>query len=168
MATWAEFAAADSALASSIHTLICQYGPGLAYLATIRPDGGPRVHPVSPVLTTTGLYCFVLPSPKRADLDRDGRYALHSYPPEDSDDEAYVSGTATPVTDPAVHTLLVSLGRAAAGIDWKLYELTVDLAMHVHHDTPTTSTTTVWKAHPPHVPKARENGPCTKAVDWVQ
>ena len=101
MASWGEFAAQDSALASAIRTLICQYGPGLAYLATIRPDGGPRIHPVSPVITTTGLYCFVLPSPKRHDLDRDGRYSLHSYPPEESDDEAYLTGQATPITDPS-------------------------------------------------------------------
>ena len=73
-----------------------QYGPGLGYLATVRADGGPRVHPVSPVITDEGLFCFVVDSPKRRDLERDGRYALHSFPPEDSDDEAYVAGRAAP------------------------------------------------------------------------
>ncbi|MFB9408625.1 pyridoxamine 5'-phosphate oxidase [Dactylosporangium matsuzakiense] len=168
MATWGDFATADAALAAAIRTLLHQYGPGLAYLATIRPDGGPRLHPVSPVLTSTGLYCFVLPSPKRQDLDRDGRYALHSYPAEDNDDEAYLAGRALPVTDPSTLTHLTLLTRAAQGVDWKAYELTIDVAMHVHHDTPTTSTTTVWKPHARPAPRPRENGPCTKAVDSVQ
>ena len=96
MATWAEFSAAEPLLATAIRTLLCQYGPGMGYLATIRPDGGPRVHPVMPVITDEGLYCFILPSPKRHDLDRDGRYALHSFPAEDTSDEAYLSGRAAP------------------------------------------------------------------------
>ena len=84
----------------AIRALLHQYGPGLGYLATIRPDGGPRVHPVSPVVTDDGLFCFVVDSPKRRDLERDGRYALHAFPPEDTDDEAYLTGRALPVTDP--------------------------------------------------------------------
>ena len=70
MATWSEFAAARPALASAIRGLVHQYGPGLGYLATVRPDGGPRVHPISPVIIDDGLYCFVMDSPKRRDLDR--------------------------------------------------------------------------------------------------
>ena len=100
MASWSEFAADEPRLARAIHALLHQYGPGLGYLATVRADGGPRVHPVSPVITDEGLFCFVVDSPKRRDLERDGRYALHSFPPEDSDDEAYVAGRAEPVTDP--------------------------------------------------------------------
>jgi hypothetical protein len=99
MASWPEFAAAQPRLASAVRALVHQYGPGLGYLATVRADGGPRVHPVSPVITDEGLFCFVIDSPKRRDLERDGRYALHSYPPEDSDDEAYVCGRASRVTD---------------------------------------------------------------------
>ncbi|WP_238016009.1 pyridoxamine 5'-phosphate oxidase [Dactylosporangium sp. AC04546] len=168
MATWADFAAAEPLLATAIRTLVCQYGPGLGYLATVRPDGGPRIHPVSPVITSDGLFCFVLPSPKRHDLDRDGRYSLHSFPGTDSDDEAYLSGRATRVTSVAVIAGLARQMRAAPGVDWKLYELTVDVAMLVHHETSTTSTRTVWKARRDHIPRARHNGPCTAAVDSVQ
>src|SRR3954449_13600231 len=100
MASWPEFAAARPGLASAIRALVHQYGPGLGYLATVRSDGGPRVHPVSPVITHDALYCFIVDSPKRRDLERDGRYALHAYPAQDSDDEAYLSGRARPVTDP--------------------------------------------------------------------
>ena len=133
MASWSEFAAAEPALAAAIRALLQQYGPGMGYLATVRPDGGPRVHPVSPVITGAGLYCFVVDSPKRRDLDRDGRYALHSYPPEESDDEAYLTGRAIPVTEPAVTAYLAGALRASLQVDWRLYELTIETAMLRRH-----------------------------------
>ena len=129
MASWSDFAAARPPLAAAIRALVTQYGPGLGYLATVRADGGPRLHPVSPVITDDGLFCFVLDSPKRRDLERDGRYALHSYPPEDSDDEAYVSGRARRVTDQATVALLAGTMRAKPDLSWRLYEFTVDVAM---------------------------------------
>ncbi|HEY2948368.1 MAG TPA: pyridoxamine 5'-phosphate oxidase family protein [Micromonosporaceae bacterium] len=133
MASWSEFSAASPRLAEAIRTLLEQYGPGLGYLATVRADGGPRVHPVSPVITDDGLFCFVLDSPKRRDLERDGRYALHSFPPEDSDDEAYLAGRARPVDDPAkVHSVATRV-RAAPYVDWRLFEFTVDVAMVARH-----------------------------------
>jgi hypothetical protein len=133
MASWSEFAAAEPALAASIRALLQQYGPGMGYLATVRPDGGPRVHPVSPVITDEGLYCFVVDSPKRRDLERDGRYALHSYPPEDSDDEAYLTGHAAPVDDPLVIAHLADALRASTQVDWRLFELSIDAAMLRRH-----------------------------------
>src|SRR3954454_12020781 len=113
MASWSDFAAASPHLATNVRALLQQYGPGLGYLATVRADGGPRVHPVSPVVTAEGLFCFVVDSPKRRDLERDGRYALHSYPPEDRDDEAYLSGRARPVEDARVIDRLAVDLRAA-------------------------------------------------------
>jgi hypothetical protein len=135
MASWSEFAAASPQLADGIRALLQQYGPGMGYLATVRPDGGPRVHPVSPVITDGGLYCFVVASPKRRDLERDGRYALHAYPPEETDDEAYISGRAAPVTDPLVVAHLADTLRAAPQVDWRLFELTVETAMLRRHVT---------------------------------
>jgi hypothetical protein len=133
MASWSEFAAVEPRLAASIHALVHQYGPGLGYLATVRPDGGPRVHPVSPFISREGLFCFVLDSPKRRDLERDGRYALHSFPPEDTDDEAYISGLARQVDDAArVERYAVEM-RAEPLADWRLFEFTVDVAMIVRH-----------------------------------
>ena len=133
MASWSEFAAAEPTLAAAIRALLQQYGPGMGYLATVRPDGGPRVHPVSPVFAGGGLYCFVVDSPKRRDLERDGRYALHSYPPEESDDEAYVAGRVLRVTDPVVIGRLADALRASADVDWRLYEFTVESAMLRRH-----------------------------------
>jgi hypothetical protein len=133
MASWSEFIHAQPSLAGGIRALLQQYGPGMGYLATVRPDGGPRVHPVSPVITDDGLFCFLVDSPKRRDLEQDGRYALHSYPPEESDDEAYVAGQAIPVMDAAVIARLADSLNASPAVDWRLFELTVESAMLRRH-----------------------------------
>src|SRR5690606_10052145 len=78
-------------------------------------------------------FCFIVDSPKRRDLERDGRYALHSFPPEESDDEAYVAGRAHPVTDPAQVARLAEHLHAAPHVDWRLFEFTVDVAMLARH-----------------------------------
>lgn len=129
MASWSDFAAAAPRLAAQVRALFEQYGQGLGYLATVRADGGPRVHPVSPVITDEGMFCFVLPSPKRRDLERDGRYALHSFPPDQTNDEAYLAGRAAPVTDPQRVESLAQRYRAAPQVEWRLFELSVEVAM---------------------------------------
>lgn len=134
MATWSDFAAATPWLAASIRAVLHQYGPGMGYLATVRADGGPRVHPVSPLVTDDGLYCFVVSSPKRSDLDRDGRYALHAFPAETSDIEAYVTGRARPVLNQATVNRLAEQFRATPTVDWRLYEFTVETAMLHRHE----------------------------------
>src|SRR4051794_28057355 len=151
MASWSDFAAAEPQLAAAVRALLQQYGPGLGYLATVRPDGGPRLHPVAPVFTDEGLYCFVVNSPKRRDLERDGRYALHSYPPEDSDDEAYLSGHASPVTDASVIAALADSLHASSDVDWRIFELTIDTAMLRHHG-PARGRPTSRPPHPPPLP----------------
>ena len=44
MVTWNEFASAAPELAAAGRTLINQFQVGLAFLATVRKDGGPRLH----------------------------------------------------------------------------------------------------------------------------
>jgi hypothetical protein len=60
MTTWQEFTASKPELAA-IGKRLFMLGPesggfegGLAYLATIRKDGGPRIHPISPALSKVG------------------------------------------------------------------------------------------------------------------
>lgn len=79
MGTWDEFAAAAPEMAVRGGE---QLGVGLAYLATVRRDGAPRLHPVSPILAAGRLFVAVGErSPKRLDLARDGRYSMHALPP---------------------------------------------------------------------------------------
>lgn len=145
MATWPQFASAAPRLAAQVRGLFEQYGQGLGYLATVRADGGPRVHPVAPVITDDGLFCVVIPSSKRRDLERDGRYALHSFPPEHTNDEAYLAGTATPVTEPERVEELARRFRATPRVDWRLFELSVEVAM-VGRAGPAYQ---VWRDRPP-------------------
>ena len=94
MSTWHEFENANPVMAAAGRKLLYQFGIGLGYLATVRQDGGPRVHPICPIVLEGRLYGLIGPSPKRRDLLRDGRYALHTFPSPDRDDEFYVTGRA--------------------------------------------------------------------------
>jgi pyridoxamine 5'-phosphate oxidase-like protein len=102
MVTWAEFVRLEPDLATAGRDHLYRFGVGLAFLATIRPDGGPRLHPMCPVIDDDGLYAFLIPSPKRDDLRRDPRYAMHCYPPDDNEDAFYLTGHAAPVEERAV------------------------------------------------------------------
>jgi Pyridoxamine 5'-phosphate oxidase len=135
-ATWSEFATASPSLAAEVKALFEQYGQAFGFLATVRLDGGPRVHPVSPIIADGGLYCFVLASPKRRDLERDGRFALHAYPAENSDDEAYLAGRVRPVTDEMRQAQLARRHRASAQVNWRLFELHIEIAMVTHRERP--------------------------------
>ncbi len=134
MGTWGEFAAADPAMAETGRRLLYQFGPGLAFLATVRGDGAPRLHPICPVVTDDGLYAFVIASPKQADLYRDGRYTLHAFPPEAVDDEFTVSGRAREETNADVRARIGERYREEVHDDprlatYALFELGIDRAM---------------------------------------
>jgi hypothetical protein len=103
MLTWREFQHTKPDLADAGHSLFYQFGGvGLGFLSTVRRDGGPRVHPVCPVITDDGMYALLIPSPKLNDLVRDGRYALHSFPCVDNEDACYLTGRAEVRNDDAV------------------------------------------------------------------
>ena len=133
MATWGEFAASAPDLAATGRRLIYQYGPGTGFLATVRPDGGPRLHPVCPVVTGDGLWVFVVPSPKGADLERDGRYALHALTPEEVEEEFYVTGRAHRVDDPAARQRVAAAYHAPVPADHALFALDVERVLHASY-----------------------------------
>jgi hypothetical protein len=105
-----------------------KFGVGLAILATVRADGGRRLHPMCPLVTDDALLGFLQPSPKRGDLHRDGCYALHAFPPEDNEDAFYISGRAVLVDDctrrrAATAHFLAERKRKAAPQDFNAQEL---------------------------------------------
>jgi hypothetical protein len=132
MATWREFESDAPALAEAGRALIYQFGVGLGYLATVRADGGPRLHPFCPILHEGGLYGLIGHSPKQRDLLRDGRYAFHTFPSPDRDDEFYATGRAAHRTDPAlagaVRRTMTSTGATSSG-DEALFELDLERAL---------------------------------------
>ena len=99
MLTWNAFAQAEPELAAACRGLMYQYGVGLAFLATVRSDGGPRVHPMCPLIAESGLFAFLIPSPKRDDLHRDGRFAMHSFPADENEDAFSLTGRADLIDD---------------------------------------------------------------------
>jgi hypothetical protein len=92
--SWSEFERARPDLAEGGRALFYQFGVGLAFLSTVRRDGGPRLHPMCPVLVAGALLAHIIPSAKRDDLHRDGRYAMHSFPCPDNEDAFYLTGRA--------------------------------------------------------------------------
>ena len=99
--SWDAFASAEPMLAAEARKNLYEVGIGLGFLATVRPDGAPRVHPVCPIVSAAGLHVLVVAGPKQRDLRRDGRYALHSEtcPPPNEEDGCMLTGTAVEVDD---------------------------------------------------------------------
>jgi len=106
VATWRDVVDQRPDLAQAGTALLYQHGVGLAFMATIRPDGRPRLHPVCPLLNDNGMFAFIIPSPKQADLRRDGLYAMHSFPCPDNEDAFYLTGRAQLVDERAVREAL--------------------------------------------------------------
>jgi len=135
MKSWSEFSAEEPELAEHGKNMLFRTREhvGLAFIATLRKDGAPRVHPISLILSKRHLY-VVIPrsSPKCADLLRDGRYAAQAFPmsPTEPGDEFYLSGTANQVHDPKISQELTEDTRVAVEENEILFELFLDRVMY--------------------------------------
>ena len=133
--SWSGFAGAAPAVAAFGEARLRE---GIAFLATIRRDGSPRVHPVTPDIIDGHLVVFMEPtSPKRHDLLRDPRYSLHAYvAPFGTNGEFVCRGTAEPVTGDA----RVEFGKKAPNMKdrYVLFELCIGEALRTVYveDTP--------------------------------
>ena len=151
---WREFSALRPDLADAGKQLLYQFGVGLAFLGTVRADGGPRLHPFCPVLDD-GLFAFIVPSPKRDDLHRDGRYAMHSFPADENEDAFMLAGTVRLTEGSAVRDRLEARYRGersqpatTAMDDQDLFEFSIErclLTRTTGHGDPSPRHV-VWKA----------------------
>jgi hypothetical protein len=113
VATWAEVEHEDPELAAAVQTRLQSHRHAL--LATLRADGSPRLSGIEVQFTLGELWMGTMGgSIKAADLQRDGRMALHSAP--DAQDiplgDAKLGGRAVEVTDqPTVDAWAASLGN---------------------------------------------------------
>lgn len=103
MASWAEFEMAAPELADEGKRLFYQFGVGLGFLATIREDGGPRLHPVCPVIAADGLYVFV------------------------------VTGRATEVQDLTVRAEVADAYHDEVAEEWALFALDIERCLHAKY-----------------------------------
>jgi hypothetical protein len=134
MLSWEELSRVRPDLTAAGRELLYRLGVGLAFLATVRRDGGPRLHPMCPLLAEGGIYAFIIPSPKQLDLHRDGRYSLHCYPPPDNEDAFYISGRTVLVEDSTLRRRLsdqfvterAQFHVPAPGDDDVLFEFLID------------------------------------------
>ena len=127
MTNWHEFATARPDLAEIGLELLPPCG--IAYLGTVRRDGGPRVHPVCPVIGGGRLFVGIGPnSPKTNDLCRDPRCVLHALPGDD-DAEFVIRARAVQVADPVGRELFETACRDAGvtvEADGPAFELLID------------------------------------------
>lgn len=107
-----------------------RFQSGVAYLGTLRADGSPRVHPVTPIIGEQ-LFLFMEPtSPKGKDLQRDPRYTLHCSVEDSSGGggEFYVRGRATLTGDPLLREQAVRASSYAPQDSYILFVLAVEFA----------------------------------------
>ena len=107
-----------------------RFASGVAYLGTVRADGSPRVHPVTPIIGER-LFLFMEPtSPKGKDLQRDPRYTLHCSVEDSSGGggEFYVRGRAALVNDPRVREQAVRASSYTPQDRYILFMLKIEFA----------------------------------------
>jgi hypothetical protein len=99
-----------------------------AYLATVRDDGVPRVHPVTPIVGDGHLFVFMEPtSPKGRDLRERAWFALHNGVPNTagSGGEFFITGRASLVDDDELRSIAVRSAAYEPADRYILFELRV-------------------------------------------
>ncbi len=142
--SWQDFALAEPEL--------CAFGEarlksGPAFLATVRADGMPRVHPVTPIIGGGHLFLFMEPtSPKGHDLQRGSGYGLHCWVSNNDggEGEFWLVGRALLTDDPAMRELAATYGYQPQD-HYILFELTVESAFSTVYSGSGAPTRKSWK-----------------------
>jgi hypothetical protein len=103
----------------------------VAYLATIRKDGSPRLHPMTPIIGRSHFFVFMEPtSPKGHDLQHDGRFAIHCAVSDNSgaSGEFNITGHAHRVDGAELRALAVSLASYTPADRYILFEFDIESA----------------------------------------
>ena len=145
MTTWGEFASAAPEIAAYG---LQRLNGRVAYLGTVRENGRPRVHPVTPIIGEQRLFIFMEPtSPKGRDLERDGHYALHCSVEDSSggQGEFYVRGMAERLDDAESRQEAIAASSYTPNERYILFTLSVEYAfMNLYTDDG--SDTKRWQA----------------------
>jgi len=126
---WAAFETAAPHLAAAGRRLLDRDGIGQALLATVRGEDPPRIHPIYVAIVGGRLVAFLLASAKRVDLERDGRYALHTHQDPTAPSEFTVRGRATPVRDEADLAAAAAVWSFEVDGSYALFEFSVESAV---------------------------------------
>lgn len=156
MAAWEEFAAAEPTMAKVLRNLL-GWIP-IAYIATVRRDGAPRVHPFVPIFAADHMFIAIPDwSPKRHDLASDGRFAMHALPGK-RDDEFYLTGRASLVDDPDVRKAVVDAAKHTVHPGDDIFEMSAEYVMTAHWENQGQPDTYAVRKEWRSVPLAAPNG----------
>ncbi|MEX0941263.1 MAG: pyridoxamine 5'-phosphate oxidase family protein [Pseudomonadales bacterium] len=98
----------------------------VSYLATLKENGWPRVHPVTPVVGEGACFIFAEPeSSKVRDLRANGKYSLHCGMTDSSGSsgEFKITGVANVVADASVRAAVESVCNFRPSAKYVLFEL---------------------------------------------
>lgn len=127
--SWANLESEDSALAAFGQDRL---DGKVAYLATVRKDGRPRAHPVTPVIGKGRMFIFLEPSsPRTRDLIESGDFCLHCAMSDSSGSsgEFQVTGVAQEVSDAEIRGIAESVSSFRPSTRSVLFELKITEAM---------------------------------------
>ena len=101
----------------------------VAYLATVRKNGTPRVHPFTPIIGEGHFFVFMEPtSPKGHDLRRDGQFAVHCAVTDTSGEsgEVIVTGEAKFIENTETRALAVRIAPYHPAERYILFEFNIE------------------------------------------
>ena len=104
----------------------------VAYLATLRKDGRPRAHPVTPVIGEGHVFIFLEPtSPRTRDLEENPDFCLHCAMNDSSGSsgEFQMTGIAVRVKDKETRDLAESISNFRPSVRSLLFELYITDAL---------------------------------------
>src|SRR5262249_16448057 len=122
-----------------------------AYLATIRSNGAPRLHPVTAHIANSVCFIYMEPtSPKVHDLYRDRRYALHCSVEDANGGEGEfgLRGSATRIDDVAARSNLFGSAKSHGFYPKDhhvLFELRIEIAFSTTYDSNGLPQRRIWK-----------------------
>ena len=108
----------------------------VAYLATIRRDGRPRAHPVTPVIGDGRMFIFLEPSsPRTRDLTENTDFCLHCAMSDSSGSsgEFQITGIAVMREDSDVRALAESVCNFRPSVRSILFELYITEALSTEY-----------------------------------
>lgn len=104
----------------------------VAYLATLRKDGRPRAHPVTPIIGDGHVFIFLEPSsPRTRDLEENPDFCLHCAMSDSSGSsgEFQTTGIAVKVPDKETRDLAESISNFRPSVRSLLFELYITDAL---------------------------------------
>lgn len=143
---WGEFADLEPQLARFGRELLTA---APAYLATVRSSGAPRVRPVTPIFTDSGLFLFMEPtSPKARDLRERAWFSIHNGVPDNagSGGEFNIEGRGVAVDEPEMWSFVASASSYAPLDRYVLFEFRLSEARCHGYGDVTLPATRRWSA----------------------